>query len=67
AGAYMKAKDLPMIEFLDHYEKSAREVLDSVPTLWEYNESVPSDQGPEARAVAKTVFTTWNLSFALLE
>ncbi|KAI1776607.1 hypothetical protein F4818DRAFT_457394, partial [Hypoxylon cercidicola] len=67
AGAYMKAECLPLIDFLSHYEQSARDILESVPSLWEYNEPVPKKAGEEtADAVSKTGFTTWNLSFTLL-
>ncbi|KAI1764224.1 hypothetical protein GGR53DRAFT_466493 [Hypoxylon sp. FL1150] len=59
AGAYMNAECLPLTNFLDHYEQSAREVLESVPSLWEYNEPATKD--------AKTVYTTWSLSFTLLK
>ncbi|KAI6080945.1 hypothetical protein F4821DRAFT_40840 [Hypoxylon rubiginosum] len=59
AGAYMKAECLPLTDFISHYEQSAREVLQSVPSLWEYND-------PATRE-AKTVSTTWNLSFTLLK
>ncbi|XXG98861.1 hypothetical protein Hte_005191 [Hypoxylon texense] len=68
AGAYMKAECLPLVEFLDHYEQSARDILESVPSLWEYNELAPNKDGETtADVVAKTVFTTWNLSFTLLK
>ncbi|KAI4860991.1 hypothetical protein F4820DRAFT_435222 [Hypoxylon rubiginosum] len=68
AGAYMKAECLPLAEFLSHYEQSARDILESVPSLWEYNEPVPNEDGERtADIMAKTVFTTWNLSFTLLK
>ncbi|KAI0388108.1 hypothetical protein F5Y04DRAFT_241679 [Hypomontagnella monticulosa] len=66
AAAYMKAEGLPLKDFLSHYEKSATEVFETVPSLWEYNESIPSEDDKKQNTVAKTVFTTWNLSFTLL-
>ncbi|KAI0889320.1 uncharacterized protein GGS22DRAFT_69836 [Annulohypoxylon maeteangense] len=68
AGAYMKAEGVPLTSFLDHYEQSARDVLESVPNLWEYYESSASEavEGM-SNNTAKTVFTTWNLSFTLLK
>ncbi|KAI0011560.1 P-loop containing nucleoside triphosphate hydrolase protein [Xylariaceae sp. FL0662B] len=65
AGAYIKAEDLSLTNFLSHYEQSSRDILESVPSLWEYTESVLDNDGQKT-AVAKTVFTTWNLSFTLL-
>ncbi|KAI0841173.1 hypothetical protein F5Y06DRAFT_214675 [Hypoxylon sp. FL0890] len=68
AGAYMKAEGVPLVQFLSHYEQSARDILNSVPNLWEYTESASSEHGGETtNVVAKTVFTTWNLSFGLLK
>ncbi|KAI1386773.1 uncharacterized protein F4822DRAFT_411176 [Hypoxylon trugodes] len=67
AGAYIKTEGLPLANFLDHYERSAKDILGSVPTLWEYTESAPSQDGKETTDIAKTVFTTWNLSFTLLK
>ncbi|KAI1379646.1 hypothetical protein F4677DRAFT_338342 [Hypoxylon crocopeplum] len=67
AAAYIKAEGLPLADFLSHYEQSARDILESIPRLWEYNESAPIRNGEESGdAVAKTVFTTWNLSLTLL-
>ncbi|KAI0172154.1 hypothetical protein GGR52DRAFT_573297 [Hypoxylon sp. FL1284] len=68
AGAYMKAECLPLAEFLGHYERSAKDILESAPSLWEYNEPASKRNGEETSAtVAKTVFTTWNLSYTLLK
>ncbi|KAI2465866.1 hypothetical protein F4781DRAFT_434964 [Annulohypoxylon bovei var. microspora] len=68
AGAYMKAEGVPLENFLHYYEKSARDVLEPVPNLWEYHESTTSESGESTtNTTAKTVFTTWNLSFALLK
>lgn len=68
AGAYMKVEGVPLIDFLSHYEQSTRDIFNSVPSLWEYTESPSSKSGEETtNVVAKTVFTTWNLSFRLLK
>ncbi|KAI1137809.1 hypothetical protein F5Y05DRAFT_62764 [Hypoxylon sp. FL0543] len=68
AGAYMKAEAVPLVDFLAHYEQSAIDVLNSVPNLWEYTDPASSKNGGEMTGVvAKTVFTTWNLSFSLLK
>ncbi|KAI1073950.1 hypothetical protein F5B20DRAFT_574428 [Whalleya microplaca] len=66
AGAYIKAEGILITDFLSHYEQSSREILESVPSLWEYTETAPSNDGQKTE-VAKTVFTTWNLSFTLLK
>ncbi|KAI1209347.1 uncharacterized protein F4807DRAFT_426403 [Annulohypoxylon truncatum] len=68
AGAYMKAEGVPLADFLHCYEQSARDVLESVPNLWEYYESTTNENGEGMKnTTAKTVFTTWNLSFTLLK
>ncbi|KAI1417044.1 hypothetical protein F5Y13DRAFT_103576 [Hypoxylon sp. FL1857] len=68
AGAYMKAEGVPLVDFLSYYDRSARDIFNSVPSLWEYTQSAPSGNGEEATDVmAKTVFTTWDLSFSLLK
>ncbi|XDG09187.1 hypothetical protein ABKA04_008802 [Annulohypoxylon sp. FPYF3050] len=68
AGAYMKNEGIALADFLSYYEQSAKDVLESVPNLWEYYESTTSESEQGATSVtAKTVFTTWNLSFTLLK
>ncbi|KAI2621172.1 hypothetical protein GGR54DRAFT_639301 [Hypoxylon sp. NC1633] len=68
AGAYMKAEGIPLTDFLGHYDLSAIDILKSTPTLWEYKEPNPSDdEAKTSDGMAKTVFTTWNLSFTLLK
>ncbi|OTA56531.1 hypothetical protein K449DRAFT_399542 [Hypoxylon sp. EC38] len=67
AGAYMKAEGVSLTDFISHYERSAKDIFTSVPSLWEYTESASSDSREETTdIVAKTVFTTWNLSFKSL-
>lgn len=68
AGAYMKNEGIALADFLSYYEQSAKDILESVPHLWEYYESTTSEgeQGTTSVA-AKTVFTTWNLSFTSLK
>ncbi|KAI1460395.1 hypothetical protein F4805DRAFT_392046 [Annulohypoxylon moriforme] len=68
AGAYMKAECIPLPNFLDYYEKSARDILESVPNSWEYYEPTTSQiKEGVTNTMAKSVFTTWNLSFKLLK
>ncbi|KAI1086001.1 hypothetical protein F5B19DRAFT_480747 [Rostrohypoxylon terebratum] len=68
AGAYMTSEGIALGDFLGCYEQSAKDVLESVPNLWEYygSNASESEQGA-ASFTAKTVFTTWNLSFTLLK
>ncbi|OTA93588.1 hypothetical protein M434DRAFT_52315, partial [Hypoxylon sp. CO27-5] len=67
AGAYMKAEGVSLTDFISHYEQSAKDIFTSVPSLWEYTESASGESGEETTdIVAKTVFTTWNLSFKSL-
>ena len=49
AGAYVKAKRIPLSAFVDHYEKRASVVLKQTPDIWEYGISV---------------FTTWEMSMS---
>ena len=49
AGAYVKARRIPLSAFVDHYEKRASAVLKQTPDIWEYGVSV---------------FTTWEMSMS---
>ncbi|KAI0900060.1 hypothetical protein F4806DRAFT_454912 [Annulohypoxylon nitens] len=68
AGSYMKNGGIALADFLGYYEQSAKDVLESVPNLWEYYESAISESEKcTTNITAKTVFTTWNLSFTSLK
>ena len=49
AGAYVRARRIPLSAFVDHYEKRASAVLKQTPDIWEYGISV---------------FTTWEMSMS---
>ena len=49
AGAYVKARRIPLSTFVNHYEKRASAVLKQTPDIWEYGVSV---------------FTTWEMSMS---
>ena len=65
AAAYMQEMSavLPLEEFLSHYETNKEEILGSTPQLWQYYRKAEKEDQIETAA---SVFTTWNMSFALL-
>ncbi|KAI0017373.1 hypothetical protein F4780DRAFT_755638 [Xylariomycetidae sp. FL0641] len=67
ASAYIEAENILPSEFLDRYEDSMREVLECIPPLWEYTVAeTPAGDTKSAEVIAKTAFSTWNLSHRLL-
>ena len=62
AGAYIRARCLPLQDFESHYKRRKRTILEEVPEQWEYRKSL----GDAERETALSVFVTWELSFALL-
>jgi tetratricopeptide (TPR) repeat protein len=63
-GAYIRERKstLSLEEFPHHYDKYMEEIMKATPKLWEYLDS--AGVGNEN---AKSVFTTWNMSYALLD
>lgn len=56
AGAYIRARKLPLKDFMSHYEKRKDVMFREVPDDWEYRDQ----SGP------LSVFTTWEMSFGLI-
>jgi hypothetical protein len=59
AGAYIKARNLPLQSFTDHYEKRKEYVMKHTPELWDYRKKL--DDAEEETSLS--VFSTWELSF----
>lgn len=59
AGAYIRARKLPLKSFISHYNKRKEIVLREVPEQWEYRRKTTAAE----RETLLTVFTTWELSF----
>lgn len=62
AGAYIRARNLPLQEFVSHYRGRKRLILQEIPGQWEYRKSM-NDTESETLLSA---FTTWELSFEQL-
>jgi len=62
AGAYIRARGLPLKDFISHYQKRKQQVLEEIPDEWEYHRSVENSE--QERCLS--VFTTWELSFNLV-
>lgn len=59
AGAYIRARNLPLKDFISHYEKRKEMILREVPEQWEYRKNTTDAE----RETLLSVFTTWELSF----
>lgn len=59
AGAYIRARSLPLKAFISHYNKRKEIVLKEVPEQWEYRKNSIDAE----RETLLSVFTTWELSF----
>ena len=62
AGAYIRARCLPLQDFESHYKRRRKTILEEVPEQWEYRKMLANAE----REIALSVFVTWELSFALL-
>ena len=62
AGAYLRKLKLPLAEFLDHYQKNQRSILEQDLPMAEYQRKLDSSE----KATSLNVFTTWELSFKQL-
>lgn len=62
AGAYIRSRGLPLNQFIAHYQKRKRAVLEEIPDEWEYRknrEDLDNEQ-------CLSVFTTWEMSLDLI-
>src|SRR6266480_4623313 len=62
ARAYIHARGLPLSQFVSHYKKRKRIVLEEIPDEWEYrNFQDPDNMG------FLNAFTTWEMSLDLIQ
>ncbi|KAL6716102.1 hypothetical protein ACLMJK_005668 [Lecanora helva] len=60
AGAYIRARCLPLEDFVPHYQRRKKKILEEVPEQWEYRRKFGATE-PES---VLSAFVTWELSFA---
>ncbi len=63
AGAYIRKRKLRLSEFIDHYKRRKRIILESTPQLSQYRKWL----GNAEEEISLNVFTTWELSFRQLQ
>ena len=63
AGAYVRKRKLRLCEFMDHYQRRKKIILESTPQLSQYRKRV----GNAEEETSLNVFTTWELSFQQLQ
>lgn len=60
AAAYITFRHLPLTDFMDHYERRKKVILNHVPdSVWEYRRSL----GDAEDQTSLSTFTTWEMSF----
>ncbi len=62
AGAYIRKRKLRLCEFMDHYKRRKKTILENTPQLSQYRKRL--DNAEEETSL--NVFTTWELSFQQL-
>ena len=62
AGAYIRKRKLRLSEFVDHYKRRKKIILESTPQLSQYRKRL----GKNEEETSLKVFTTWELSFQQL-
>ena len=62
AGAYIRARGLPLKDFISHYKRRKRQIFEETPDEWEYRRNVENSE--QERILS--VFTTWEMSFNLI-
>ncbi|MCJ1345366.1 hypothetical protein MMC31_003573 [Peltigera leucophlebia] len=63
AGAYIRKRKLPLCEFMGHYKRRKKIILESTPQLSHYRKRLGNAEGE----TSLNVFTTWELSFQQLQ
>ena len=63
AGAYIRKRKLRLCEFMDHYKRRKKIILESTPQLSQYRKML----GNAEKETSLNVFTTWELSFQKLQ
>lgn len=64
AGVYIRSRNLPLDEFLPHFEAQKERVMSAIPETWEYWRQRPGHESEADQKVPLCVFTTWELSFS---
>ena len=59
AGVYIKKRNLRLCEFMDHYKRRKKIILENMPQLSQYLKRL----GNAKEEISLNVFTTWELSF----
>jgi ankyrin repeat protein/tetratricopeptide (TPR) repeat protein len=62
AASYIFSRQLPLKEFLDHYDRRTRAILEHTPAMWEYRRK----QGQADKENSLSAFTTWEMSLEQL-
>ena len=63
AGAYIRKRKLRLSEFMDHYKRRKKTILETTPQLSQYRKRL----GNAEEEISLNVFTTWELSFRQLQ
>ncbi len=63
AGSYIRKRKLLLSEFMDHYKRRRKIILESTPRLSHYRKRL----GNAEEETSLSVFTTWELSFQQLQ
>ena len=63
AGAYIRSHGLPLNQFVEHYKKRKRAVLEEIPDEWEYRRNREDSYNEQCLSV----FTTWEMSLDLIK
>ena len=63
AGAYIRKRKLRLFEFIDHYKRRKKTILESTPELFQHRKKF----GSAKEETSLNVFTTWELSFQQLQ
>jgi tetratricopeptide (TPR) repeat protein len=63
AGAYIRSRELPLNQFVAHYKRRKRAVLEEIPDEWEYRRN----KGNSDKEQCLSAFTTWEMSLDLIK
>jgi hypothetical protein len=62
ARAYISRRRLPLVDFLNDYERRNERVMKETPEFWEYRGTLPDTE----KEIPLSLFTTWEMSLPLL-
>ena len=63
AAAYIRRRHLHLKDFISHYNKRRDVILKEIPDEWEYRRKI----GNSEQETVLSVFTTWEMAFALMD